>query len=124
MNDRAFDAFVKLFNRACPNKLTLPDSFKKMQSIIKQLGLGYEKIDACLNDWVPFWKHKAELNTCPECNALWHKTTDNGAIMKLASSDPIPAKVLHHFPLIPRVKRLFMSSKIAPLMRWHLEECK
>ena len=107
MNDRAFDAFVKLFNRACPKKSTLPDSFKKMQSIIKQFGLGYQKIDTFPNDCVLFWKDKAKLNTSPECDALRYKKVDNGAIMKLTSGDPVPAKVLHHFSLISRLKRLF-----------------
>jgi len=54
MTGRAFDAFVKLFKRALPKDLTLPDSFKKMQSIIKQFGLGYQKIDTFPNDCVLF----------------------------------------------------------------------
>ena len=32
-----------------------------------------------------------------------------------------PAKVLRYFPLIPRLRRLYSSSKIASLMRWHHE---
>jgi len=35
VTDRAFDAFVKLFERALPKDLTLLDSFNKMRSIIK-----------------------------------------------------------------------------------------
>jgi len=77
-----------------------------------------------MNDCILFWKGKAELNRCPECNALRYKMIDNGAIMKLASGDPISIKVLRHFPLIPRLKRLFMSSKTTPLMRWHAKERK
>lgn len=34
----------------------------------------------------------------------------------------VPAKVLRHFPLIPRLKRLFMCSKTASSLRWHAEE--
>ena len=41
--------------------------------------------------------------------------------MKLASGNLVSIKILHHFPLIPRLKRLYMSSKTAPLMRWHAE---
>ena len=29
------------------------------------------------------------------------------------------AKVMRYFPLIPRLKRLYMSSKTAEDMRWH-----
>ena len=59
VSDRAFDAFVKLFKRALSRDSTLPDSVKKMQTNIKQFDLGYEKIDACANDCVLFWKDKA-----------------------------------------------------------------
>ena len=52
------------------------------------------------------------------------KTTDDGAIMKLAYGNPIPVKALRHFPLIPRLKRLFMPSKTAPLIRWYAKERK
>jgi len=34
----------------------------------------------------------------------------------------VPSKVLQHFPLIPRLQRLFMCAKTAELMRWHEEE--
>ncbi|XP_028094798.1 uncharacterized protein LOC114294835 [Camellia sinensis] len=33
----------------------------------------------------------------------------------------IPQKIVRYFPLIPRLQRLFMSSKTASLMRWHVE---
>ncbi|KAG8503618.1 hypothetical protein CXB51_001607 [Gossypium anomalum] len=33
-----------------------------------------------------------------------------------------PVKVLRYFPLIPRLQRLFMSSKTADSMRWHNDE--
>ena len=55
VSDRAFDAFTKLFKRALPKDSGLPNSFKQMQSIIKQFDLGYKKIDACSNDCVLFW---------------------------------------------------------------------
>jgi len=54
VSDGAFDAFIKLFKRALPRDSTLPDSFKRMQTIIKQFDLSYEKIDACANDYVLF----------------------------------------------------------------------
>jgi len=44
--------------------------------------------------------------------------------MKLACGNPVPVKILRHFSLVHRLKRLYMSSKIAPLMRWHAEGCQ
>ena len=124
MSDRAFDAFTKLFKRVLPKNSVLPNSFKQMQSIIKQLYLSYKKIDACPNDCILFWKNKAEFTNYLECNAARYKLADDGIIMKLGSTNPVPVKILHHFSLISRLKSLYMLSKTTPLMRWHAEGCK
>ncbi|XP_042980097.1 uncharacterized protein LOC122310279 [Carya illinoinensis] len=34
----------------------------------------------------------------------------------------IPQKVLRHFPLVPRLQRLYMSTKISTDMRWHKDQ--
>ena len=36
----------------------------------------------------------------------------------------VPTKVMWYFPLIPRLKHLFMNKTNAKLMRWHKEERK
>lgn len=45
VSDVAFDEFVKLFKRALPKDSTMPLSFKKMQTMMKKIGLCYNKID-------------------------------------------------------------------------------
>jgi len=45
VTDRVLDGFIKLFRRALPKVSTLASSFNKMQSIIKQFGLRYQKIN-------------------------------------------------------------------------------
>ncbi|XP_021775990.1 uncharacterized protein LOC110739815 [Chenopodium quinoa] len=95
-----------------------------MKNIIKKLGLDYKKIDVCPNDCVLFWKDKIGSDKCPTCDALRWKTSDDGTIIELANGKKVPVKVLRHFPLIPRLKRLFMSSKTSHLMRWHAEREK
>ena len=51
----------------------LPSDAKK---IIKDLGLGYEKIHACPNDCMLFWKENANLDACPHCEESRWKTLD------------------------------------------------
>ena len=85
ITDVAVDALVKLIKRALPKDSALPNSFKKMQGIIKKLGLGYKRIDTCPNDCVLFWKEKHSLDKCPNCDALRWKTTDDGTIIKLVN---------------------------------------
>ncbi|XP_021739868.1 uncharacterized protein LOC110706279 [Chenopodium quinoa] len=124
VTDVAFDALVKLFKKALPEDSVLPNSFKQMKNIIKKLCLDYKKINVCPNDCVLFWKDKTRLDKCPTCDALRWKTSDDGTIIELANGKKVPIKVLRHFPLIPRLKRLFMSSKTSHLMRWHAEREK
>ncbi|XP_058211658.1 uncharacterized protein LOC131323837 [Rhododendron vialii] len=53
-----------------------------------------------------------------------YKTVDNHEGAEGTSAKKckkVPRKVLRHFPLIPRLQRLFMSSKIASFMKWHDE---
>jgi len=55
---------------------------------------------------MPWWKEFPEVNYEFEEPKHEHK---------------VP-KVLRHFPLIPRLQRLFMCSKTTDSMRWHDEE--
>ncbi|XP_058775279.1 uncharacterized protein LOC131649536 [Vicia villosa] len=105
--------------------LNIPESFYKTKAMISGLGLDYKKIDACPNDCMLFWKEHEKENSCTICEASRWK--QNAATEGCESEQPkndcrVPAKVLRHFPLIPRLQRLFMCSKTAESMRWHEEE--
>ncbi|KAL3509899.1 hypothetical protein ACH5RR_029300 [Cinchona calisaya] len=39
-------------------------------------------------------------------------------------SKPVPYKWMHYLPLIPRLKRLYASSRSAKHMRWHAENMR
>lgn len=43
------------------------ESFNKARKIIKDLGLGYEKIHICPNDCMLFCRDKAEVDNCSIC---------------------------------------------------------
>ncbi|GJV33458.1 hypothetical protein Tco_1393858 [Tanacetum coccineum] len=78
---------IELIRDVFPHLTSLPSSVSEEKKLTKDLGLGYEKIDAC------------ESSNAKKSNK--------------------PAKVLRYFPLIPRLKRLYMSEKTAKDMRWH-----
>ncbi|XP_058784764.1 uncharacterized protein LOC131659614 [Vicia villosa] len=105
--------------------LNISESFYKTKAMISGLGLDYKKIDACPNDCMLFWKEHEKDISCTICEASRWK--QNAATEGCESEQPkndcrVPAKVLRHFPLIPRLQRLFMCSKTAESMRWHEEE--
>ena len=66
------------------------------------------------------------LDSCPVCNACRYKIPrDNlGNVEGMRVKKRVAAKVMWYFPLIPRLKCLFMNKTNANLMRWHKEERK
>lgn len=96
----------------------LPESFYKARKIIKDLGLTYEKIDACKNDCMLYRKEYVNDTKCKFCGTSRYKSDveeEDGAAHK------VPNKVLRYFPLGPRVQRLYMSRHTAESMVWHAE---
>ncbi|XP_050387917.1 uncharacterized protein LOC126804334 [Argentina anserina] len=113
-SNEAFDNMLKNVKNMLPQPNNLPDSYYKVHKILGDLGLGYDKIHACKNDCVLFYKTRAELDECPICfESRWKEGT--------VKENSVPVKVLRHFPLIPRLKRLYMSRHTSSEMRWHGE---
>ena len=89
---------------------SLPTSEGIATSMVSRLGLRYDAIDACKNGCVLFRREYAELETCPICEAGRYKRV---------GLSRVPIKVLRHFPLVPRLKRMFSTPQLASLMTWH-----
>ncbi|CAL8117665.1 unnamed protein product [Prunus armeniaca] len=109
--------FYKLLEEA--EEPLLPTTKYGAKKIVKDLGLHYEKIDACKKDCVIYYKEHENLSQCPTCKISRWKSQGWGGKEK---GKKVPWKVLRYFSLTPRLQRLFMSSKIAADMRWHYEE--
>ncbi|XP_004289428.1 PREDICTED: uncharacterized protein LOC101297010 [Fragaria vesca subsp. vesca] len=110
----SFNRNLVNIKKLLPPGNNFPHSFDKVQSMLKDLGLGYEN-DACKNNYVLFYGViNKDLDYCPVCKALRWKSSSSSSKKKR-----IPKKVLHYFPLIPRLKRMYMSSHTSEKMRWH-----
>ncbi|XP_042515263.1 uncharacterized protein LOC122089606 [Macadamia integrifolia] len=112
MTDKALSMLLDLLREALPEPNTLPKNMYETKKIIKDLGLNCNKIDACPNDCMLFWKGAEKATSCYKC----------GASRYSSKGKKFPAKTLRHFPLIPRLQRLYISSKTSFNMRWHHEE--
>ncbi|CAL8999837.1 unnamed protein product, partial [Prunus brigantina] len=99
-----------------PTDNCLPNDHRHAQKVLNGLGLGYEKIHACKNNCMLFYKEYETLDTCPICNESRFKMTSQNRITK------IPQKVMRYLPLKPRLQRLYMSTHTATDMRWHKEK--
>lgn len=127
-SDSSFDSLLTALLEMFPFA-KIPKTFSEAKKMIRDLGLDYEKIDACPNDCILYWKENEDRDSCPKCKTpRWKDTTTGEQDDKEDVVDPktakIPQKVLRYFPLIPRLQRLFMSSKTAKSMRWHHEKRK
>ena len=99
-------AFMRL--DMLPGSNALPKSRHAAGTFIDRLGLSFNTIHACRNGCVLFWKDRHELSQCPHCNSSRY----------VVGSTSIPVKVLRHFPLIPRLLRMYRCRDIASLMKW------
>ncbi|XP_043807679.1 uncharacterized protein LOC122722088 [Manihot esculenta] len=125
LSDKAVNSIMQLFKEVLPDGETLPKTFYEARKIICDLGLHYEKIHACVNDCMLFWKEHVKAESCLVCGESRWKTTENDSSkmsMNKKTSKKVPRKVLRYFPLKPRLQRLFMSSDIVADMTWHHDQ--
>ncbi|XP_019252797.1 PREDICTED: uncharacterized protein LOC109231602 [Nicotiana attenuata] len=118
MSNVAFTNLLELLKEAFPFA-QLPESFYKVTSMIKDLGLDFEKIHACPNDCMLFWNDNANVDTCSVCGSSRWKNVVNVLTNKKTKT---PEKVLRYFPLKPWLQRIFMCPETAEAMRWHATE--
>ncbi|XP_070023273.1 uncharacterized protein [Nicotiana sylvestris] len=127
-SNASFTSLLELLKKEMPD-LNIPISYNKSKSMVKNLGLDYEKIDACPNDCMLFRNDHKDDEYCHVCGSsryIKYTEVDSDEVdSELESSKKgyrVPANNLSHFSLIPRLKRLFMCSKTADTLRWHDEE--
>ncbi|XP_028102273.1 uncharacterized protein LOC114301519 [Camellia sinensis] len=112
---------LKLLKDAFPKGETLPKSFYATRALLRELGLDYHKVHACPRDCSLYWKETASRDDCIVCQTPRYKQFEGEKNDYKKKQQRIPQKIVRYFPLIPRLQRLFMSSKTASLMRWHVE---
>ncbi|KAL5573640.1 hypothetical protein UlMin_023237 [Ulmus minor] len=111
--NKSFDELLKLLKLAFP-KMDLVESYYEAKKLMTKMGLGYQSIHVCKNDCALFWNENSMSETCPVCfESRWKMQAGR------RTGKNVPHKVLRYFPLAPRLKRLFATSKTAKLMRWH-----
>jgi hypothetical protein len=109
-NKFADQLFTLFREHLLPSENMLPKNLYAAKGLISKLGLNYNTIHACQSGCVLFRGQYKEATHCPKCKLPRYKDEANKRR---------PWKVLRHFPLIPRLRRMFRTPKISELMVWH-----
>ena len=125
LSSSSLEAILRLFSLLLPEGHCVPNTLEKVQNVVRDLGLDYERIHACINDCVLFQKEYAAMDTCPTCGESRWKTDDSGekdvVTCNTAAKKRVPQKILRYFPVTPRLQRLYMRATTSDYMRWHKE---
>ncbi|KAK2645093.1 hypothetical protein Ddye_020288 [Dipteronia dyeriana] len=117
-SDKSCNMLLEFSKDVYPMCEKLPTSYYDAKKVVKDLGLHYEKIDACENNSAIYYKELADAYECPTCKlSRWKTDNERGGKMR----KKIPWKVLSYFSVKTRLQKLFMSSKTAVDMRCHSE---
>ncbi|KAL0434381.1 UNVERIFIED_CONTAM: hypothetical protein Slati_2772400 [Sesamum latifolium] len=94
---------------------TLPGDYYNTNKLIKNLGLPVEKIGACKNGCMLYWKDDVDLEYCKSFGDPRYKPTRGQDTHRKKS----PYVVLRYLPLTPHLQRLHSSRATDEHMTWH-----
>ena len=116
MSESCYDRMIVIIKSMLPDSERLPDNFYKTKRMVTDLGLGYEKIDACRNHCMLYYKEYENYTACHVCGESRYKPKNGNHQERRRDA---PFKSLRYFPIAPRLKRMYMSKHTAEYMRWH-----
>jgi len=84
-----------LKNELLPPCSLLPDSYYEAKKMIRDLGLSYNEIDACVKNYMLFRKKDEGLDNCKVCDAfIWKLDKRSGEPMKKSNERRVQLEVL------------------------------
>ena len=126
ISNSGLEHILRLFLLVLPDGHCIPTFLEKVCKVVRDLGLDYQKIHACVNDCVLFRGDYAEKDNCPTCGeSRWKEiggTEKDDPVVAGGGKKLFPRKILRYFPLIPHLQRLYMRASTSSSMRWHKEE--
>jgi hypothetical protein len=113
LSEAGYDKIIEWARSILPERNRLKENFYAAKSVMKPLGLGYQKIDICPNFCMLYYLENAEMTECMTCRHSRYKPkTGRGKTL-------VAYKKLRYFPITPRLQRLFMSPRTTENMTWH-----
>jgi len=112
LSEVGYDKIIEWARSILPEGNMLKENFYTAKSVMKPLGLEYQKIDM-YPSFCMLYLENAELTGCMTCGHSHYKPrTGRGKTL-------VAYKKLRYFPITPGLQRLFMSPKTVGHMTWH-----
>jgi hypothetical protein len=111
-NNFTHELFAILHGYLLPEDNCLSKNYYTARLLTSKLGLSYCTIHAYEKGCILFYKQYSEPHRCPKCGGPRYRDEERKLFL---------LKVLRHFPIIPRVQRMFRSPCLSSLMLWHSE---
>ena len=99
-----YDRMVAIIKKILPKDEKLVESFYASKKMVKKLGMGYERIDAYLNDCMLFYKEDQLKSSCDVCGESRFKPRQEGRSQK-----DILYKIFLYLFLTSKLQRLYLS---------------
>jgi hypothetical protein len=117
--NQCYNEIVKLIINLIPTKHNMPKDLYQSKKIVSGLDMNYEKIDVYEKNCMLFWKEHKDDTECIHCGRSRYMKVRNedGASITIK----VTTKQLRYIPIMPRLKRLFLSKETANQMRCHNE---
>jgi hypothetical protein len=105
--NQCYNDIIKLIIDLITVKHNMPKDLYQSKKIVAGLGINYEKIDACKKNCMLFWKDHKDDTECMHCDRYRYVKVINEDGVSVTTK--VAVKQLHYIPIMPRLKRLFLS---------------
>ncbi|KAL9675553.1 hypothetical protein QQ045_003755 [Rhodiola kirilowii] len=118
LSEAAYNSICQILQGLVDSDNRLPKSFSQSKKIIKDLAMGYQRIDdVCENGCLIYYDESESLTNCTFCcESRYHppsSASSSNGYTRVAKSS------MFYLNIIPRIQRLFMMSSTAEHMSWH-----
>ena len=97
------------------NYSNFPSNLFESKKLFRGLGLGYQKIDVCRDNCMLYYRENETKVQCDKCGKSRYKPVPDS----VTRAKRVPMKVMRYLPLIPMLKRHYMSPCVAEHMTWN-----
>jgi hypothetical protein len=118
-SNQCYNNIIKLIIDLIPMKHNMLKDLYRSKKIVFGLSMNYEKIDVFKKNCMLFWKEDKDDIECMHCGRSRYVKMRNEDSVSVTTK--VTTKQLRYIPIMPRLKRLFLSKETAKQMKWHHE---